>query len=64
MSVYDVTYKTLSHIHPGISTSEDIVGYIPPKKGVELERAYLLTLLIINLLISLETHKTFHPENN
>ena len=62
MSVYDVTYKNLGHTHPGISTAEDMGEYIPPKKGMELERDSLLTLSSINPEISLETHKIFHPE--
>ena len=36
MSVYDVTYETLGHTHPGISTAVDMGEYIPSKKGMEL----------------------------
>ena len=64
MSVYDVTYETLGHTHPEISTAEDMGEYSPPNKGIYLERDSLLTLSSINMVISLETHKIFHPENH
>ena len=63
MSVYDVTYKTLSHTHPGISTSAYMEEYSPPNKGMEPERNFSLSLSSINPEISLKTHKIFHPEN-
>ena len=64
MSVYDVTYKTLGHTHPVISTAADMGEYSPPNKWMELERYSLLNLSSINPEILLETHKIFHPENN
>ena len=64
MSVYDVTYETLGHTHPVICTSAYMGEYIPPNKGVELERYYLLTLSGINLEISLETHIIFILKNH
>ena len=64
MSVYDVTYETLGHTHSGIYTEADMGEYSPPKKGMESERGYLLTLSIINPERSLETHRIFHPENH
>ena len=36
--------------------------YSTPKKGMELENDSLLNLSIINMEISLETHKIFNPE--
>ena len=36
MPVYDITYKTLGHTHPGISTAAKMGEYTPPKKGMEL----------------------------
>ena len=57
-------YETLGHTHTEISTAEDMGEYIPPKKGVELESNLSLTLSVINLEISLETHKIFHPEKH
>ena len=62
MSVYDVTYETLGHKHPRISTTADMDEYIPPKKGMELDRDSLLTLSSINLERSLKIHRIFHPE--
>ena len=53
MPFYEVTYKTLGHTHPGISTASEMVEYIPSKKGVELERYLLLNLSIIHLEILL-----------
>ena len=44
MSVYDVTYKTLGHTHPGFSTATDMGKYSPHNKGMELEWVYLLNL--------------------
>ena len=38
--------------------------YIPPKKGMELESNFLLTLSIIHTERSLETHKVFQPEKS
>ena len=38
--------------------------YITRKKGMELERDYLLTLSIISEEKSLETHEIFYPENH
>ena len=60
MSVYEVTYETLGHKHPGISTAADMGWYSLTKKGMELERDYLLTLSIINPEISLDIHKIFY----
>ena len=34
MSVYDVTYETLGHTHPGISTEAEMGEYSPTKKGL------------------------------
>ena len=48
MPVYDVTYKTLGHTQPEISTAADMGEYIPPKKGMELESNLSLTLSSIN----------------
>ena len=36
MSVYEITYKTLDHTHPVISTAAYMGEYITYKKGVEL----------------------------
>ena len=58
--IYDVTYETISHTHPGISTVADMVEYSPHNKGIELENYSLLTLSGINPERSLETHKIFH----
>ena len=44
MPVYDVTYKTLVHTQPEISTAADMGEYIPPKKRMELESNLSLTL--------------------
>ena len=63
LSVYDVTYETLSNTHPEISTSAYMGEYSPPKKGTELERDSLLTLSGINPERSLEAYKISHPEN-
>ena len=64
MSFYDITYKTIGHTYPVISTEADMGEYSPPKKWVQLERNLSLTLTIITPERSLETHKRFHPENN
>ena len=64
MSVYDVTYKTLGHTHPGTSTAAAMGEYSPHKKRMELEMYSLLTVSSINLGRSLETHKIFQPENH
>ena len=64
MPVYYVIYKTLSHKHPGIYTSAEIIDQIPPNKWMELERDLSLTLSGIKMERSLETHKIFHPENS
>ena len=63
MSVYDVTYETLGHTHPVISTVSATGEYSLPKKGMEHERDALLTLSGIKLERSLDNHKIFHPEN-
>ena len=34
MSVYDVTYKTIGHTHPGNSTAAGMGEYNPTKKGM------------------------------
>ena len=34
MSVYDVTYKTLGHTHPGMYIVADMDEYSQPKKGI------------------------------
>ena len=60
MSVYDVTYETLGHTHPVISTAAEMGENGPLKKGMQLKSDSLLTLSGINLEISLETHKIFH----
>ena len=52
MPVYDVTYETLGHTPPGISTEADMGEYIPPKKDMEPERYLLLTLSSINPTLS------------
>ena len=44
MSVYDVTYKTLGHTRPIISTAAEVDEYSLPKKWLESERYYLLNL--------------------
>ena len=62
MSVYDVTYETLGYTQLGISTTPEVGEYSLPKKGTELENNSSLTPSMINLNISLETHKMFHPE--
>ena len=62
MSVYKITYQTLYHTYPGISTAADIGKYSPSTICMELERDLSLTLSSINPEISLETHKIFHPE--
>ena len=64
MSVYDFTYKNLGHTHTGTSTAAEMGEYSPHKKGMELERDYLLTLSSINLLISLENHEIFNIESH
>ena len=64
MSVYNVTYKTLGHTHPRISTAEEMGSYSPPKKGMESERNFSLTPSSFNLEIELDTHRIFHPENH
>ena len=38
MSIYDVTYKTLGHTYPGISTIAKMGENSPPKKRKELEK--------------------------
>ena len=48
ISVYDITYKTLDHTHPVISNVADMGEYIPPNKGIYLERNLSLTISIIN----------------
>ena len=62
MLVYDVTYETLGHTHPGISTAAEMGEYSMPTKGVKLERYSLLTLSCIKLVRSLETRKISHPK--
>ena len=62
--VYEGTYKTLGHKHPVIYTAADMGEYSSPKKYMELERDYLLTLSGINPERSLETHKIFYAENH
>ena len=63
MSVYDVTYKTLGHTHPGIFTSAEMGQHSPYKKGMELERNFSFTPSSIKER-SLEPHKIFHPGNH
>ena len=62
MSVYYFIYKTLGPTHPGISTVVEVVEYSLTKKNIELERNFSLVLSSINMEISLETHKIFHPD--
>ena len=62
MSVYDVTYETIGHTHPVISTAAEMGEYITPKKGMEPERNLSSIVSIINPERSLEIHKIFHPE--
>ena len=64
MSVYYVTYETLGHTHPVISTAEEMGEYSLPKKGTKLENNFSLTLSGINPEISLQTHRIFYPENH
>ena len=64
MLVYEVTYKTLGHAHPVISTTAEMGEYGPYKKGMELESNLSLTLSSINLEISLKTHQISHPEKS
>ena len=64
MSVYYVTYKTLGHTHPKMYTAEGMGKHSSHKKGMELERNYLLTLSSNHPKKSLETHEIFHPENH
>ena len=63
MSVYFVTYETLGHTHPRISTAAEMVEYSPSKKGMELESNLSFTLSIIKER-SLEPHTIFHNENH
>ena len=59
MSVQDITYETLGHTHPVISTASDLGKCSLPKKGMKLERNFSLTLSSIDPDISLQTHKYF-----
>ena len=54
--------KTLGHKRLGIVTVSYKGEYVPPKKGMELERSSLFTLLIIHPERSLDTHERFYPE--
>ena len=63
MLVYDVTYGTLGHTHPGSYNAENMGVYIPSNKGMELERNFSFNLSSIKER-SLETHKIFRPENH
>ena len=42
MSVYDVTYQTLGHTHPGISTASDMSEYNPHKKVYGIGKRILI----------------------
>ena len=64
MSVYNVTYKTLGHTHPGTSAAVEMGEYSPPKKGMKLESNFSLTLSNINPERSLDTHKILYSENH
>ena len=44
MTVCDVTYKNLGHKNPGIYTVAEMSEYSPPKKGMDLESNFALTL--------------------
>ena len=64
MSVDEIAYKTLDHIHPGISTAVEMSEYSPYNKVMELGSNLSLTLSSINPERSLETQKIFHTENH
>ena len=61
LSVYDITYETLGHTHPGFFTAAD-KGECSPT--MELERNYVLTLPIIHTEKLYETHKIFCPKKS
>ena len=61
-SVYDITYKTLGHIYPGIDTESWEGEYIPYKKEMESERNFSVSLSSICPGKSLNTHQSFYPE--
>ena len=61
ISVHGITYETLCHTNPVISTAEEMGEYRQPKKGMELEINLSLTLSSIHPEISLVTYKIFLP---
>ena len=48
LSVYSVTYKNLSHTHPGNGTAAEKGEYIPTNKYTESERKYLSNISSIH----------------
>ena len=59
---YDITHKTLVHIHPVIDTEAYKGEDIPSKKDMESESSCSGSVSIIHPKISLKTRRSFRPE--
>ena len=63
-SVYEITYKTISHTNPEFFTAAEMGEYTSSKKGMESKRNLSLNPSSIHTEISLENDKIFHLEKS